>query len=298
MMSLLVALLLPLVWLPFPSSSFAGHAGRGVSFEARLGRTIGVVARRSPAPRWRRLEAVQGAPARASAKEGGEEGEEEVKSILKGLDGDELDDGILKYKASLDESDPIIMALRQVLRSSKIVSFKLIDSRWNGNEVLDYVDADGGKYFVKMNRVEDPSVFAAEALGLTAMEKCGQIKTPRPMHIGKLPKVGDVGPGAFMVLEHLDLVPFGSMRNSSQVQLAQKIAGLHLSKAHDDLHKGRSVHANSAHPKTKKASAIHHHSLRRQNKEEMAKQANTRHSPPFTPKKKLGSVSQRQTSCR
>jgi len=42
-----------------------------------------------------------------------------------------------------------------------------------------------------------------------------------------------------MVLEHLDLVPFGSMRPESQLSLASSLASLHLSPVHDALHKGR-----------------------------------------------------------
>lgn len=43
-------------------------------------------------------------------------------------------------------------------------------------------------------------------------------------------RVGDIGPGAFMILEHLKLVPFGPMRPGNQAALGNSLADLHLSK--------------------------------------------------------------------
>lgn len=91
----------------------------------------------------------------------------------------------------------------------------MLDSRWNGNEVFKYT-TDKGLYFIKLNRVEDPSVFLTEAVGLSAIAATGTITCPKPLHLGRLPKVGDVGPGAFMILEHLKLMPFGIMRSDMQ----------------------------------------------------------------------------------
>lgn len=68
-----------------------------------------------------------------------------------------------------------------------------------------------------MNRVEDPSVFLSEAVGLSAIAATKTITCPKPLHLGKLPKVGEIGPGAFMILEHLKLMPFGIMRSDMQV---------------------------------------------------------------------------------
>lgn len=42
-------------------------------------------------------------------------------------------------------------------------------------------------------------------------------------------RVGDIGPGAFMILEHLALVPFGPMRPGNQAALGNSLADLHLS---------------------------------------------------------------------
>ncbi|CAN0471929.1 unnamed protein product [Discosporangium mesarthrocarpum] len=43
-------------------------------------------------------------------------------------------------------------------------------------------------------------------------------------------RVGEVGPGGFMVLEYFDLVPFGPMRPGNQKALGEGLANLHLSK--------------------------------------------------------------------
>ena len=79
-----------------------------------------------------------------------------------------------------------------------MLSFELLDSRWNGNEVLQYI-TDNGSLFVKINRVEDSSVFMAEAAGLTSILRTDTITVPKPLHVGKLPKVGLFGPGAFLI---------------------------------------------------------------------------------------------------
>lgn len=97
----------------------------------------------------------------------------------------------------------------------KHAELELLDSRWNGNEVFKYT-TDKGLYFIKLNRVEDPSVFLTEAVGLSAIAATNTIVCPKPLHLGRLPKVGDVGPGAFMILEHLKLMPFGIMRSDMQ----------------------------------------------------------------------------------
>lgn len=41
------------------------------------------------------------------------------------------------------------------------IGWELLDSRWNGNEALKW-STDRGHFFVKMNRVEDLSVFMSE----------------------------------------------------------------------------------------------------------------------------------------
>jgi len=70
----------------------------------------------------------------------------------------------------------------------------LLDSRWNGNEVFKYT-TDKGQYFIKLNRVEDPSVFLTEAVGLTAIAKTNTLAGPKPLHLGRLPKVSGGGGG-------------------------------------------------------------------------------------------------------
>lgn len=148
------------------------------------------------------------------------------------------DDGSPKYMPSTADTDPIVRALKTVLKCNEVTGWELLDSRWNGNEALRWT-TDRGPYFVKMNRVEEMSVFMTEAVSLSALAKTSVMQVPKPLHLGKLPKVGEIGPGAFMVLEHLALVPFGPMRPGNQAKLGNSLADLHLSTVHDDLHKGR-----------------------------------------------------------
>eukprot|EP00752_Nemacystus_decipiens_P007970 g7123.t1 len=148
------------------------------------------------------------------------------------------DDGSPKYMPSTDDTDPIVKALKTVLKCKEVTGWELLDSRWNGNEALRWT-TDRGPFFVKMNRVEDMSVFMTEAVSLSALAKADVMQVPKPLHLGVLPKVGDIGPGAFMILEHLKLVPFGPMRPGNQAALGNSLADLHLSKEHDALHKGR-----------------------------------------------------------
>jgi protein-ribulosamine 3-kinase len=94
--------------------------------------------------------------------------------------------------------------------------------------------------FAKLNRVEHPQVFMAEAVSLTSLISAApSVLAPRPLHIGKLPRVGDFGPGAFMLLQWFDLVPFGASRPEVQRGLGQIIADIHTSSALDHVHKGR-----------------------------------------------------------
>jgi fructosamine-3-kinase len=119
-----------------------------------------------------------------------------------------------------------------------VEKYELLDSRWNGNEVFKYT-TDKGLFFIKLNRVEDPSVFLSEAVGLSAIAATNTLPCPKPLHLGKLPKVGDCGPGAFMVLDHLKLLPFGIMRSDMQQRLGKQLAEMHLDQTHAALHKGR-----------------------------------------------------------
>lgn len=103
-----------------------------------------------------------------------------------------------KYMPSLKRDDPIIKEIYRLELASRVISFELLDSRWNGNEVLQYI-TDKGSFFVKINRVEDSSVFLAEAAGLTSILRTDTVAVPKPLHVGKLPKVGLFGPGAFLI---------------------------------------------------------------------------------------------------
>jgi len=152
----------------------------------------------------------------------------------------EIAEETLKYQPSVDLSDPISSALTKISPSSTgVKSFELLDSRWNGNEVFKYVMNDEKLFFVKLNRVEHPSVFTSEAVSLSALKKASSLKSPLPMHIGELPRVGEFGPGSFMILEWLPIVPFGAMQSQNQKLLGLSLAELHKSTVHDALHKGR-----------------------------------------------------------
>jgi fructosamine-3-kinase len=62
---------------------------------------------------------------------------------------------------------------------------------------------DVGEFFVKMNRIEDKKLLLSEAMSLTSIERTRTIRVPKPLHVGELPQVGDVGPGSFLVAEYL-----------------------------------------------------------------------------------------------
>eukprot|EP00188_Purpureofilum_apyrenoidigerum_P004813 Plantae.Rhodophyta-Purpureofilum_apyrenoidigerum.ctg574.p1 GENE.Plantae.Rhodophyta-Purpureofilum_apyrenoidigerum.ctg574~~Plantae.Rhodophyta-Purpureofilum_apyrenoidigerum.ctg574.p1 ORF type:complete len:407 (+),score=63.80 Plantae.Rhodophyta-Purpureofilum_apyrenoidigerum.ctg574:331-1551(+) len=163
--------------------------------------------------------------------------DEEIDRMLEKAEMAGLDRGD-KYQLKIYEGDPIADALRQKCNCREVLEFELLDSRWNGNEVF-RAKTSRGDFFVKMNRVEDVSVFMSEAVGLATMAKTQTVRCPLPLHVGKLPKVGSFGPGAFMILEWYPLVPFGASRPETQKDLGQRLARMHLSNALDDVHKGR-----------------------------------------------------------
>jgi hypothetical protein len=143
-----------------------------------------------------------------------------------------------KYMPSLDPEDPIVKEIYRLELASRVLSFELLDSRWNGNEVFRYL-TDRGSLFVKMNRVESDSVFMAEAVGLTSMLRTNTVTVPKPLHVGKLPKVGLFGPGAFIITEFFQLEPFGALKGANQEILGKQLAAMHTSSALDSVHKGR-----------------------------------------------------------
>ena len=144
----------------------------------------------------------------------------------------------LRYLPSLDPADPIVADICRLELATEVYSFELLDSRWNGNEVLHYV-TDQGSLFVKMNRVEDVSVFKAEAVSLTSMLRTKSVAVPKPLHVGTLPKVGLFGPGAFLITDFLKLEPFGALKAANQKTLGTQLAKMHCSDALDSVHQGR-----------------------------------------------------------
>jgi hypothetical protein len=112
-----------------------------------------------------------------------------------------------KYLPSLELSDPIIAAMLKVCKVEQVKGFEMLDSRWNGNEGTNHTetiqiitltelplavfkyDTLKGSLFVKLNRVEDVSVFMSEALSLTSLLKTETVRVPKALHIGQLPKV-------------------------------------------------------------------------------------------------------------
>lgn len=147
-------------------------------------------------------------------------------------------DPVLRYMPSLALDDPIVASLTSVCGATTVTAMTLLDSRWNGNEAF-RADTDVGRFFIKLNRVESTTVFMSEAVGLVALEKTATLPVPRPLHVGALPRVGNYGPGAFMVLTFLDLVPFGANRPDVQRALATGLAALHTDTSHEELHQGR-----------------------------------------------------------
>lgn len=166
---------------------------------------------------------------------------EEYEQLLRGAQAAE-GDATIKYQRSLSAEDPIVASLLGPrVGAGAVHKFELMESRWNGNEILRY-DTDKGPFCVKMNRVEPTEVFTAESLGLVTMAKSGSsVRAPKPLDLGKLPLVGDIGPGSFLVMEWVQAVPFGVMRPDNQVKLGNMVAEMHLQsfEAFPQVHKGR-----------------------------------------------------------
>ncbi|KAJ8467736.1 hypothetical protein OPV22_030288 [Ensete ventricosum] len=79
-------------------------------------------------------------------------------------------------------------------------------------------DTDSGSFFVKTNRRIGPSMFEAEALGLSAMYATQSICVPMPFKVGPLPTGG-----SFIIMEFIE---FGPSRGSQSV-LGRKLAEMH-----------------------------------------------------------------------
>ncbi|EKX38828.1 hypothetical protein GUITHDRAFT_76935 [Guillardia theta CCMP2712] len=142
-----------------------------------------------------------------------------------------------KYLPSLAANDPIVQAITNKCGAGQVLSFHLLDKRWNGNYIMRYATSDGD-LFVKLNHEENKSVFVAEAVGLTSLLKSGAVRAPKPLHVGEI-HGGEDGRGSFLITEFLELSPFGSMTTTNQRILGEQIARLHTSGNLDDIHKGR-----------------------------------------------------------
>ena len=142
-----------------------------------------------------------------------------------------------KYLPSLSANDPIVQAITNKCGARQVLSFHLLDKRWNGNYIMRYATSDGD-LFVKLNHEENKSVFVAEAVGLTSLLKSGAVRAPKPLHVGEI-HGGEDGRGSFLITEFLELSPFGSMTTTNQRILGEQIARLHTSGNLDDIHKGR-----------------------------------------------------------
>ncbi|XP_021904502.1 protein-ribulosamine 3-kinase, chloroplastic, partial [Carica papaya] len=79
-------------------------------------------------------------------------------------------------------------------------------------------DTDAGSFFVKTNRGIGPSMFEAEALGLSAMYDTGTIRVPKPLKVGPLPTGG-----SYIIMEFIE---FGASRGT-QPSLGRKLAEMH-----------------------------------------------------------------------
>jgi protein-ribulosamine 3-kinase len=148
-----------------------------------------------------------------------------------------------RYMPVVAADDPVCAAAAAVLGGgARVTDLELLDSRWNGNEVFRYrvTGSPRAAVFAKLNRVEAREVFMSEAVGLTALAAAADsVVAPRPLHVGVLPRVGEYGPGAFMLLDWFELVPFGASRPAVQARLGDVLADVHLSRRFDDVHGGR-----------------------------------------------------------
>lgn len=99
-------------------------------------------------------------------------------------------------------------------------------------------------FFVKTNTPANAPMFAAEAQGLQALAATGVVSTPRFVVLGQTPM------HAFLVLDHLDLVPLDS---AGGTRLGAALAQLHRVSGDafgwsDDNFIGATPQQNAAHP--------------------------------------------------
>ncbi len=80
------------------------------------------------------------------------------------------------------------------------------------------LNADGRRYFVKLNRAELSDMFTAEAEGLAALRQCGAIRVPTPIHHNI------DGDRAWLAIEYIDLGPAG---RDSAFEAGRRLATMH-----------------------------------------------------------------------
>ena len=80
------------------------------------------------------------------------------------------------------------------------------------------LNADGQRYFVKLNRAELSDMFAAEAEALKALHQCGAIRVPAPIHHGVH------ADQAWLAIEYIAL---GSAAHDSAFEAGRRLATMH-----------------------------------------------------------------------
>ncbi|RKZ41535.1 MAG: fructosamine kinase family protein [Gammaproteobacteria bacterium] len=86
------------------------------------------------------------------------------------------------------------------------------------NKTYQVSDNDNQSYFVKLNNAQYQDMFAAEADGLSELEKAAVVKVPKPLCFGT------AGHQAYLVMEYLK---FDIKDHSAISELGQQLANLH-----------------------------------------------------------------------
>lgn len=86
------------------------------------------------------------------------------------------------------------------------------------NRSYAFTGADGGRFFLKLNRARLLDMFAAERDGLVELDGAGAVRVPRPLASGV------AGDAAYLLLEGLDL---GGRADAAAGQLGERLAAQH-----------------------------------------------------------------------
>ncbi|MDT3736760.1 MAG: fructosamine kinase family protein [Denitratisoma sp.] len=100
--------------------------------------------------------------------------------------------------------------------------FRTVSSRETGGGCIHralVLEGDGERWFVKLNSGETLPMFEAERDGLAALAAAGAFRVPRPLCCGL------VGGQAYLVLEHLDLMPVAE--RAGAIASGRALATLH-----------------------------------------------------------------------